>query len=68
MVTPPWVTRLVTWVRLASALAGILVAGPTLAGQLTLTWSDNAADESGMRIERRLNPSGSYSQIATLGR
>ena len=68
MTTPPSVPRRVTWmIRLASALAGILVAGPSLAGQLTLTWNDNAKDELGTRIERRLNISGSYSQIATLG-
>jgi hypothetical protein len=40
---------------------------PALAAQLTLTWTDNASNESGFRVERRLNPRGSYSEIATLG-
>ena len=37
------------------------------AAQLTLTWSDNSVDEQGFAIERRVSPSGSYGQIATVG-
>jgi Calx-beta domain-containing protein/CARDB protein len=53
-------------------LACILVllcglVAPAEAAQLTLGWADNASDESGSRIERRLNPGGSYSEIATVG-
>ena len=40
---------------------------PAVAAQLTLTWTDNANDEFGSRIERRLSPAGSYSEITTVG-
>ena len=59
--------RCFTWIRLAAVLVGLMAAVPTLAAQLTLTWTDNADNESGFRIERRLNPAGSYSEITTLG-
>ena len=55
------------WIRLASTLAGLLLAGPALAAQLTLTWTDNATNESGSAIERRSNPLGTYAEIATVG-
>ena len=54
-------------VQLASMLACLLVTAPLLAAQLTLTWTDNASNEAGSRIERRLNPSGIYAEIATVG-
>jgi hypothetical protein len=38
-----------------------------MAAQLTLTWTDNAANESGSRIERRLQGSGTYTEIDTVG-
>ena len=59
--------RCFSWIRLAAVLVGLMAAVPTLAAQLTLTWTDNADNESGFRIERRLNPTGSYSEITTLG-
>jgi hypothetical protein len=32
-----------------------------------LTWTDNANDEQGFRIERRLEPSGTFAEIAQIG-
>jgi hypothetical protein len=61
------VTRGVAWVRLASALVCLVLAGPALAAQLVLNWIDTATDEDGFRIERRNDPPGTYSQIATVG-
>jgi hypothetical protein len=56
-----------TWIRLVVAIVWLTAAAPALAAQLTLTWTDNASNESGFRVERRLNPAGSYSEIRTLG-
>jgi hypothetical protein len=39
-------------------LASLLVAGPSLAAQFSLTWTDNATNESGTRIERSSEPPG----------
>jgi len=55
------------WIRLSAVLAFALLSSPVFAAQLSLSWSDNATNESGSRIERRLNPVGSYSEIATVG-
>jgi hypothetical protein len=52
---------------LAAAIVSLTAATPALAAQLTLTWTDNASDESGFRIERRFDPAGSYSEITTVG-
>ncbi len=56
-------------IRLASMLASLLIAGPSLAAPLTLTWTDNASNETGSRIERRLaSPAaGMYAEIAIVG-
>ncbi len=43
------------------------LATSAFAAQLTLSWIDNANDELGSRIERRLNPGSSYSEVATVG-
>ena len=59
--------RCFTWVYLASTIVCLISALPALAAQLTLTWTDNASNESGFRVERRLNPAGSYSEIAIPG-
>jgi hypothetical protein len=37
----------------------------SLAATWTITWVDNSTDETGFRVERRVVPSGSYSQIGT---
>jgi hypothetical protein len=36
------------------------------AASLTLTWNDNAGNETGYRVERKTGSSGSYSEIAVL--
>ncbi|HEX2501704.1 MAG TPA: hypothetical protein VHO73_09610, partial [Methylomirabilota bacterium] len=54
-------------IRPASVALALLLATPAVAAQLTLNWNDNASNESGFRIERRANPSGTYSQVATVG-
>jgi hypothetical protein len=35
--------------------------------QINLTWTDNAANEFGFKIERKLSSSGTYTQIALVG-
>jgi transcriptional regulator CtsR len=35
--------------------------------QINLSWTDNATNESGFKIERKTGASGTYSQIATVG-
>jgi hypothetical protein len=35
--------------------------------QITLTWTDNSADENGFKIERKLSSAATYTQIATVG-
>jgi hypothetical protein len=47
-------------------LAALLSPSLALGAQLTLTWTDNANNESGYQVERQIGV-GSYSQIATLG-
>ena len=37
------------------------------AASAQLTWADNATDETGYRLERKVNDSGTYSTLATLG-
>jgi hypothetical protein len=37
------------------------------AGQLTLTWGDNSADETGFAVERRTGATGPFAEIAVLG-
>jgi len=56
-----------TWIRLTAAIVCLMAATPGIAAQLTLTWTDNADNESGSRIERRNSPSGGYSELATIG-
>ena len=52
----PW------WTFLALTLA----PGLASSAQLTLSWTDNANNEGGYRVERRIG-GGSYSEIAVLG-
>ena len=56
-----------TWHYLVFSLISLLATVPALAAQLTLTWTDNATDELGFRVERRLSSSGTYSEITTVG-
>ena len=59
--------RGLAWARSVSAAVCLMLAGSAVSGPLTLSWTDNAMNESGSRIERRLSPSGTYSEIATVG-
>ena len=54
--------RRVPWLSL---LAVVVAPGLAMGAQLTLTWTDNANNESGYLVERRIG-GGSYSQIAVL--
>jgi Divergent InlB B-repeat domain len=45
---------------------GVVAQAELFAAQLTLTWTDNAKNESGLRVERRIGNSGSYSALASL--
>jgi hypothetical protein len=59
--------RILGWLRLASAVVSLFpVAGPGWAAQLTLSWIDNATNEDGFRIERRLSPTGSYAPLSAV--
>ena len=57
---------------IANAAATAAPFGPTSlaaavpAGQTVLNWTDNATDESGFRVERRVNASGSFTAIGTV--
>lgn len=44
-----------------------LTVQATVPGQLNLNWTDNAANETNFRIERKIGPSGSWAEIATVG-
>jgi len=61
-----------SFARLALLTAALLLASlawprAATAAQLTLTWTDNSNNEDGFKIERKLGPGGSFSQIATAG-
>src|SRR5262249_27120097 len=66
-------SMVVRWRPCRAAVLAALLA-PGLAGhataqtaQLTLTWTDNSANEDGFGIERKIGTSGTYGQIATIG-
>ncbi len=44
-----------------------LVATPVSGERIDLTWTDNSTDETGFRIERKTEPSGTFALIATVG-
>ncbi|KAA3663097.1 MAG: PKD domain-containing protein, partial [Calditrichaeota bacterium] len=44
-----------------------LVATAQSASQINLSWTDNANNETGFRIERKTGSGGTYSEIATVG-
>lgn len=45
-----------------SGLSGVA----SITNQITLSWTDNSADETGFKIERKTGASGTYNQIATV--
>jgi predicted MPP superfamily phosphohydrolase len=56
----------ITIVSTAPAAPSALVATAVSSSQITLTWTDNANNESGFKIERSTN-GVTYTQIATVG-
>ena len=44
-----------------------LAANAISTTQINLTWSDNASNETGFKIERKTGSGGTYAQIATVG-
>jgi hypothetical protein len=44
-----------------------LTATTASSSQINLAWTDNANNESGFRIERKLGAGGTYAEIATVG-
>lgn len=48
-------------------LVGVGAAHPAGAAQLALSWADNAGDEDGFLVERRLQSAGAFQQVAALG-
>ena len=48
-------------------LSGLSWQGQADAGQLQLAWTDNANNEDGFKIERKLGTTGTFNQIATVG-
>jgi subtilisin family serine protease len=46
---------------------GGLMAGAISSSQVDLSWTDNAADESGFKIERAFVSGGPYTHVATVG-
>jgi len=43
-----------------------LVANPISSSQNNLTWTDNATNESGFKIERKIGAAGTYAEITTV--
>jgi List-Bact-rpt repeat protein len=52
---------------LTLALGVVGINRAAIAGQLTLTWSDNSSNEDGFLVERRVGTTGNYAQIASVG-
>jgi titin len=60
-----------------SPISAIALAGPAApsgltatavsSNQINLAWTDNASDETGFKIERKIGAAGTYVQIATVG-
>jgi hypothetical protein len=55
--------RQAPWLVLLSLIA---LPSLTIGAQLTLTWPDNSGNESGYRVERKIDSGGTYGEIAAL--
>src|SRR5262245_3442483 len=60
-------SRRFAWFHLVAILACLVLAGPVLAVQLTLSWNDASYNEDGFSIERRLGSDSIYAVIDTVG-
>ncbi len=49
------------------AAPGNLAATAVSNSQINLTWTDNASNETGFKIELKIGPAGTYAEIATTG-
>ena len=56
-----------TTATLPPAAPSALNASAASSSQINLTWTDNASNETGFRIERKTGSGGTYSEIATVG-
>jgi transcriptional regulator CtsR/regulation of enolase protein 1 (concanavalin A-like superfamily) len=56
-----------TTLDVAPAAPGGLAATAFSSSQVNLSWTDNATNETGFKIERKTGSGGSYSEIATVG-
>jgi len=48
-------------------LAAMTWHGEANAAQLSLTWTDNSANEDGFKIERKQGPAATFDEVATVG-
>ncbi len=61
-----------SWITVTSGATAIphaptgLQASILGAGNATISWNDNASDETGFRLERKNGPSGTFATVATL--
>ena len=58
--------RLFSQGRWLVLLALVVAPSPAMGAQLMLNWKDNAANESGYRVERKTDSGGTYGEIAVL--
>ena len=65
--SPRTSTKVLLIVCLFLLIATSVRCGIVEAAGLTLTWTDNANNEDGSKIERKTGTSGTYGQIATVG-
>ena len=56
------------FIRISLLVFGmVILASEAHSGQLQLTWTDNATNEDGFKIERKNGATGTYAEIATVG-
>jgi hypothetical protein len=54
------------FVALVVAIVGFI--GSADAATLTLNWSDNSTNEDGFKVQRKVGSSGTYADLATVGK
>jgi subtilisin family serine protease len=71
-VKPGLTGKILTWGRVNARNSFLpypptnLAVTPVSINQINLSWTDNSADETGFRIERKTGSGGTYTQIATV--